>query len=198
MLYVGPVFDPRPFTRRPPFSRRSEAAHLSADTIAELRAYLERLGFPRSYFHRPGSPNFHYDLYGRYLAAVLTDPRVRRVSRRKYIDKLQAKRLLAHRLRRLRGVANLPRLSGRGRAELLRLKQTGIQKNGAIRVVLRAYMSDHALLEKICFADSPYSGGPGTWYVGRWRPRGRWGIRKKITLEHLKDTRLRASWEVVR
>ena len=91
-LYVDPPFDPRPFARRAPFSRRSEAAHLSADTIEELRAYLERMGFPRSYLHRPRSPDFHYDLYGRYLAAVLTDPAVRRLSRRTYVRRLQIKR----------------------------------------------------------------------------------------------------------
>ncbi len=91
-LYVDPPFDPRPFARRAPFNRRSEAAHLSADTIEELCTYLAAQRFPTSYLHRPKSYGFHYDLYGCYLASTLHDPRVERVSRQEYVRRLAGKR----------------------------------------------------------------------------------------------------------
>lgn len=92
MLYVDPPRSLFPLTSRSPFSRAGRAAHLSADAVGELRAYLARRGFPRSYLHYPGSYRFHYDLHGPYLAFILADPRVRKLTRRGYIRKLQEKR----------------------------------------------------------------------------------------------------------
>jgi hypothetical protein len=95
MLYVDPVFDPRPHARRAPFARAARAAHLSADSVEELKAYLAARRFPPSYLHRPGGPDFHYDLYGPWLNIVIRDPRIKRVSRRAYVELLRAKRLCA-------------------------------------------------------------------------------------------------------
>ena len=91
-LYVDPPFDPRPFARRSPFTLAAHAAHLSANTIEELCTYLAAQRFPTSYLHRPMSYDFHYDLYGRYLASTLHDPRVERVSRQEYVRRLAGKR----------------------------------------------------------------------------------------------------------
>lgn len=91
-LYVDPSFSLFPLTSRSPFSRVGRAAHLSADALEELRAYLAHWDFPRSYLHYPRSYRFHYDLYGRYLAFVLADPCIRKLTRRDYIRKLQEKR----------------------------------------------------------------------------------------------------------
>jgi hypothetical protein len=101
MIYVDPPFDPRPHARPgTPFARTARAAHLSADTLAELRAYLAARRFPPSYLHRPGGPDFHYDLHGPWLAIVIRDPRIKRVSRRGYVELLQAKRFRAERRNR--------------------------------------------------------------------------------------------------
>lgn len=99
MLYVDPPFDPRPYARHAPFSRARRAAHLSAETIWELRAYLVAKQFPMSYLHRPESCDFHYDLHGPYLAAALADPEVRKITRRAYADRLATKWLLDRRAR---------------------------------------------------------------------------------------------------
>ena len=92
MLYVDPSFSLFPLASRSPFTRAGRAAHLSADTLRELRVYLARRSFPRSYLHYPRSYRFHYDLYGPYLAFVLADPWVRKVTRRGYVRRLQIKR----------------------------------------------------------------------------------------------------------
>lgn len=61
-------------------------SHLMADTEAELRTYAKSIGLPTNWIQDSGTPRAHFDVTGRYLALVESDPRVIKMSLREWVD----------------------------------------------------------------------------------------------------------------
>lgn len=66
-------------------------SHLSADTEDELVAFAKKVGLPISWLQHSGTRQFHFDVTGTWLAKLINNPDVKKITVRAYARRLGKK-----------------------------------------------------------------------------------------------------------
>lgn len=94
MVYIDPPFkiDAEVFPNAPKVFIGKDSAHLTADTLQELKVYAKSIGIPLNWLQSKNGYAFHIDVTGRFLASVLLDNAVCKITRQEYGERLIQKR----------------------------------------------------------------------------------------------------------
>ncbi len=93
MLYIDPPrIIPNDHPTAPRCFRGRQAAHLMADTEAELVEYARSIGMAPGWIQKRGTAYAHFDLVGQHLETALADERVKKVSVREMVELIRGRR----------------------------------------------------------------------------------------------------------